>query len=179
MNILSWIKNKIFEYRNPELQPDEDWAFFSVYGTKIGSSKTQHFFPNNGRVAVCISRVPAIGATMKTWYNGTKIHRDDGPARVSVTPSHKGLLTMTGWYINNEKHRMDGPAQITALDGETLEKWFVRGVEVPPPNLLKKELVDILGKNPDGRNAILEFARFHNIISAAQFKTMEAICEFD
>ena len=53
------------------------------------------------------------------WVNG-KLHREDGPAYISVYDTQV-------WYLNGKFHREDGPAVIRE-DGTQV--WWVNGVDI-------------------------------------------------
>jgi len=49
------------------------------------------------------------------------LHREDGPAVVSVYGDYKG------WYLNGKRHREDGPA---VTFGDYINHWYINGIEL-------------------------------------------------
>jgi hypothetical protein len=64
-------------------------------------------------------------ALTETWYREAKLHREDGPAKISPDPA-TGAVMKEEWYREGKMHRDDGPAAI-ARDAATgvviLELW--------------------------------------------------------
>lgn len=52
----------------------------------------------------------------KTWFEGGKIHRVDGPAMM-----YNGARS---WYKHGKLHRRDGPAVVDAMGHK---RWYVDG----------------------------------------------------
>lgn len=51
------------------------------------------------------------------WTLGDKLHRNDGPAMISVIETSSGVYTTRStYYMNGMKHRTDGPAEIIIKD---------------------------------------------------------------
>ena len=48
---------------------------------------------------------------MKSWYNGSELHCDHGPAVIIY--SLKGTKSVEKWLQHGELHREDGPAFIS------------------------------------------------------------------
>lgn len=55
----------------------------------------------------------------KTWKVGSKLHREDGPARVFRNGDRE-------WWVKGVRHREDGPA-IERADG--YRAWFINGIQ--------------------------------------------------
>jgi hypothetical protein len=51
------------------------------------------------------------------YYHNDKLHREDGPAKIS-----HGVKE---WYLNGVRHRVDGPAKIF-YNGD--KEWYLNGV---------------------------------------------------
>lgn len=55
------------------------------------------------------------------WFKDDKLHREDGPAYVSITGRRS-------WYINGKLHRVDGPADIYEFWG--YPHWYYNGKRI-------------------------------------------------
>lgn len=63
----------------------------------------------------------------KLWYFDGKIHRVDGPAK--ITYDNRGHVTKQTWYQHDEISRADGPAVIIYYNNGRVfhETWYCRG----------------------------------------------------
>ena len=66
------------------------------------------------------------GVHRELWQRGNKLHREDGPAR--ITTGVDGGDIKEEWYIDGILHREDGPAiHVTRKDGYICEEWYQAG----------------------------------------------------
>jgi len=110
------------------------------------------------------------------WYRDGKLHREDGPAKVSTDqyrvdgPAVEHINGSKYWYLNGKLHRTDGPAveysngdkawylngRLHRVDGPAVEhincykSWYLNGIEYTEQKhaqLTKKEsTININGK---------------------------------
>jgi hypothetical protein len=74
--------------------------------------------------------VKTDGKTTKWYFNGSVLHREDGPA-IETTDGYKE------WYLNGKLHREDGPA-VEYADGP--KYWYLNGKEYNNENEYRIEL---------------------------------------
>jgi hypothetical protein len=100
-----------------------------TYEVKTDGKTTKWYF--NGSV-LHREEGPAIETTdgYKEWYLNGKLHREDGPA-VEYADGPKY------WYLNGKCHREDGPA-VEYADGH--KEWYLNGKEYNNENEYRIEL---------------------------------------
>jgi hypothetical protein len=95
----------------------------------------------------------------KTWYLDEALHREDGPAIISIDGdewwySHGSLHRTDGpaivypdgtqqWYYQGVRHRTDGPAVVYPDGGKS---WWLRGYWLPKFDLWLKQNTEISGE---------------------------------
>jgi len=66
----------------------------------------------------------------RSWYQYGKLHRTDGPAAYNLK---KGAA----WYQYDKRHRDNGPAIISFRDPPESDIFFLDGIEVKDPLIIK------------------------------------------